>query len=60
MIVLLGPPPKGMLQNSNYATEFFDSQGIFINTFQWFLTLIKENQVIGKGLFKFPQCLWRN
>ncbi|KAL4813556.1 kinase-like domain-containing protein, partial [Aspergillus spinulosporus] len=27
MIAILGPPPKEMIQNSAYATEFFDSDG---------------------------------
>ncbi|KAJ6140062.1 hypothetical protein N7471_006548 [Penicillium samsonianum] len=27
MIALLGPPPREMLQNSGYATEFFDIEG---------------------------------
>ncbi|KAJ5954296.1 hypothetical protein N7501_008575 [Penicillium viridicatum] len=27
MIAVLGPPPREMLQNNDYATEFFDSEG---------------------------------
>ncbi|KAJ5804251.1 kinase-like domain-containing protein [Penicillium psychrosexuale] len=27
MIALLGPPPRDLLQNSDYATDFFDSEG---------------------------------
>ncbi|KAJ5406990.1 hypothetical protein N7465_008274 [Penicillium sp. CMV-2018d] len=26
MIAVLGPPPREMLQNDDYATEFFDSE----------------------------------
>lgn len=27
MIALLGPPPREMIQNSDYATDFFDIEG---------------------------------
>jgi hypothetical protein len=27
MIAILGPPPKEMLQDSEYASEFFDEKG---------------------------------
>jgi hypothetical protein len=28
MVALLGPPPREMLQRSEYASEFFDVQGM--------------------------------
>lgn len=28
MIAIMGAPPKGMLQNSEYAYNFFDSDGM--------------------------------
>jgi hypothetical protein len=28
MVALLGPPPRKMLQRSEYASEFFDKQGM--------------------------------
>ncbi|KAJ5558175.1 kinase-like domain-containing protein [Penicillium sp. DV-2018c] len=41
MIALLGPPPKDMLRMNDYATEFFDSEGMFVRTVQLFLMLIR-------------------
>jgi hypothetical protein len=28
MIAFMGPPPKEMIQNNVYATEFFDGDGM--------------------------------
>lgn len=28
IIAIIGPPPKEMIKNSAYATEFFDSDGM--------------------------------
>jgi hypothetical protein len=36
MIALLGPPPKDMLRKSEYASEFFDSEGMFARMFVCF------------------------
>ena len=30
MIALLGPPPADFLERSEFAEEFFDSQGMFM------------------------------
>ncbi|KAE8322327.1 kinase-like domain-containing protein [Aspergillus sergii] len=32
MIAIMGAPPKGMLRNSEYATQFFDTDGNWIGT----------------------------
>jgi hypothetical protein len=29
MIAIMGPPPKEMMQGSVYATEYFDSEGMY-------------------------------
>lgn len=29
MVAVMGPPPKEMTQNSAYATDFFDSDGMY-------------------------------
>jgi hypothetical protein len=36
MIALLGPPPKDMLRKSEYASEFFDSEGMLTRMFVCF------------------------
>jgi hypothetical protein len=68
MIALLGLPPKEMLQNSEYAREFFDDDGkvphssicsIFL-FFAAFCVADSENQVIGEVSLKSPLYLWRN
>lgn len=29
MIAIMGPPPQELIQNSAYATDFFDGEGIY-------------------------------
>lgn len=31
MVALLGPPPEDFLKRSEYAPEFFDDQGVWVN-----------------------------
>jgi serine/threonine protein kinase len=48
MIAVLGPPPTDLLQNSDYAKEFFDNEGMCISTVQPVPIVMRDHQVIGK------------
>ena len=56
IIAVLGPPPREMLLNNDYATEFFDSEGTLslVNTLHTLL-LIKQFKAIGRERLLFHQ-----
>lgn len=54
MIAVLGPPPREVLQNNEYATEFFDPEGMLSPTLSSILSLIKQFQGNWKGAAPIP------
>jgi hypothetical protein len=48
-----------MLRKSEYASEFFDSEGMFARMFVCFDYWPWNAQEIGEEEFRFLHCLWR-